>query len=264
MRGRRDRGSSAPVSLFSLQDIITCLTGIMILIVLILAVEAIATPDSQGRGVHIDLPSVKELDARFKALQKERDQLVSRIGMRRPQTDSMSAADKVRVVLKLKQLRADQIRKETALELSQAKQQERLMELLNRKHRRAEELEALRKEMESFIETVQRATSLVRFLPGDGLKKTPHLLVSDRNGVQVLSLMEPIRDQAWSPQLTERSLGRLLTDADTEKEYFVVILKPSGADLGLEIYETIRTAGFQAGYDTLEEDAWVLPSEVQK
>lgn len=262
MRGRRDRGSSAPVSLFSLQDIITCLTGIMILIVLILAVEAIATPESQGRGVHIDLPSVEELEARFKALQEERDELVSQIGMRNPQADSLSAADKVRATLKLKQQRTDQIRQETALELSQEKQQERLMELLNRKHRRAEELEGLREEMESFNEKAMRATSMVRFLPGEGLDKTPHLLVSDRNGVQVLSLAEPIRDQAWSPALTERGLRRLLTDADTEKEYFVVILKPSGADLGLELYETIRTAGFQAGYDTLEENAWVLPSEV--
>ena len=166
--------------------------------------------------------------------------------------------DKVREILRIKQEIVSAHEEMPGLEARQAELQEILRKQLNTKHALEQEVVDLERDTEDRRQLVENATSLVSFLKDARIQKTPHLLVCDGVQVQLISLERPIRDRIWSTSTSTPGLQQLIREADAAREYFVLILKPSGADLGLEIYERLRDAGFQAGYDTLEEGAVVM------
>lgn len=261
MRGRRNR-TSEPLSLFSLQDIITCLTGIMILIVLILALEAMMAPEERAVGVHVEVPDLAYMENRLQELQQKKMELLQTLARREPLDPTLTPADRVRKVIEMRQRLSFLEQLVRDQNLARQKLGEKQIPILNEVHRIREELKALRGENKKWAEIAVSAPNWVTFLPGKGMDKTPHLLVVDAHTVNVISLGEPDRSRQWNMQVNENSLKTLMTDANRTREYFIILLKPSGALTGLEMYQTLRKAGFNAGYDTLEEDALVLTPEV--
>jgi hypothetical protein len=245
-----------------LQDIITCLTGIMILIVLILALEAMLVPEEGAAGVHIEIPDVVFMQKRLEDLEKQKQDLLAELVRREPLDPELSPADRVRKVIEMRQrltFLEGEVREQSLARQRLSQQQ---IPVLNELHQLREDSKALRDEDEKWEKVATSASNWVTFLPGKGVEKTAHLLVVDALEVKLISLGEPERNREWAVSSNSDSLAGLMRQADNTKEYFVILLKPSAAEIGLAMYHILRGAGFNAGYDTLEEDALVVAPEV--
>lgn len=248
------------MSLFSLQDIITCLTGIMILIVLILALEAITSPEAYA-SLPAD-PSVRTeelirmrnaFELRLSHLQTEMHRLRLRLQAQDdPVSLIRSAQDAMKElsVLKSEIKQKNQERERVTEELKQRKEDQGL---LSQRHAElTEQLAALQRRIQT------GEFGRVRILPGANQRKTAHLLEVDGTNVKVLSLSEPRRDRSWSHAQNTVELSRLLDEANPIDEFFVVMIKPSGFTQGKEIFNRIESQGFEAGFDPLEEHMNVI------
>lgn len=255
MRGRRNRQNS-PMSLFSLQDIITCLTGIMILIVLILALEVIESPITETMQVQTHPQSNREMEVRIRERQQELRHLRGRLEVRENPMEIVLQAEQTRSLLQLQSERLTALQQEiTSLEQNSAQARR---EQVHRNQRR----EALEQQLAEIQRQVQGGEfQRVRFIPGQNSLRTPHLIEVSAAGVQVHSLSTPQRNRQWGHSQSVMELNRLMAEADRTSEFFVVMIKPSGIEAGMEIFRRLRLRGFEAGFDPLEESMTIVTGE---
>ncbi len=253
MRGKRNRESS-PLSLFSLQDIITCLTGIMILIVLLLAVEAMNPSGESGAPAHVSKPTNPTLEP--PDLERMREDLLAR--MRELEGSVVPPEDAVALVKSLRKMRDDTLADQavtarqqgevTALEKAATELRTELSRLESARNAAAENLQKLKDRL--LAGTMRR----VIIIPGEQNPKTAHLVEAHGTGFRIISLGVPMRNGSFRLSETETMVKQLLGNANPEKEYIVVMIKPSGVVHGMELVEALQQTPFQVGYDALEED----------
>ena len=90
MAGRRRRNSEAPMSLFSFQDIIAAVTGVIILITLLLTVVLISRTESTTQ-TNVPPPTLDELTARMKELEQARSSLQQSREENREEIDGLNS-----------------------------------------------------------------------------------------------------------------------------------------------------------------------------
>ena len=264
----RKRGGGNPISLFSFQDVMMSVMGILILVTLLMALQLTGSVAAVSAVAAADLDDVDDpVDIEEKSrLQTQADRLAREIE---------------EVTRKLE--------KEALLSVDQREVARGLQEVIAEKHRRIRELQqrvrAARQSAESGEEddkVLDRRLILLRqeanrlrgeladarlnpkltYIVQRGEGKSPMIveLRGDRIGVGVP------QDQgaaAWfranDQELLIRQFTAWMESRDAESEYFVVILKPSGMEMYGRLLEAIRKAGFDAGTDYVEEKIGVLP-----
>ena len=264
----RKRGGGNPISLFSFQDVMMSVMGILILVTLLMAlqltdsvaaVSAVAAADLDEADDPVDPEEKSQLQARADRLAREIEQIMQKL------------------------------EKEAHLSIDQREVARGLQEVIAEKHRRIRELQqrvrAARQSAESGEEddkTLDRRLILLRqeanrlrgeladaqlnpkltYIVQRGEGKSPLIveLRGDRIGVGVP------QDQGaatWfradDQVLRIRQFMAWMKTRDAGSEYFVVILKPSGMETYQVVLDAIRKAGFDAGTDYVEEKIGVLP-----
>jgi len=278
---RGDFGKTAKSGLLSFQDIIMSVTGVLIVISLLLAIEIDRQPNEAsptGVSGDTDAPIASQAE-----LSEVLDQLV-------------------RAETELEQLRASEQSKvsESELEASIARLEEEVARLMSKSsvQRGSEEgadkellakgvaivsitseIEELRKKLEEAAGVVSEQAPQLRDLEAKVKQAEASVAAARLKGLKVRlvpeqsdTTKEPIivdlsRTRAVvmrfdSPKpITAANLPefyRIIERFEPTKQYFVLFVRPSGAGRFEQIRQAIVNSGFEVGYDAVEEDTEIL------
>lgn len=276
------RNSEPPVSLFSFQDIITSLTGIMIFFLLLLSLNIIELMQKN----QADTPEYQEL-ARAKAknaVLKNQIAEISRdianyrekIRSARQQDRSALLIERYRLEKKLRELASrhrelEKRKSEAAERQSQlekrnrqlAKEKRDLEEHAKQNRSSADSNERLKKQIAELRREIERRRQEVRVTVDSSIRKIPLLLECSVDRIRVVQLQPRSirvfeRKSPISSELANEVAAYLQSFAG-EKYYFVFMIKPSAAGyihyLIRRVQMTIRNA--DCGLEPIRESETV-------
>ena len=246
--GRSSRNSEEKVSFFAFQDIITAVTGILVLVTLILTLF-VNSPASMwdGEGSTEDplMTQLREIQAQLKEVNAEnraRQLLMS---------EMTTAPSPERLDAEMDTLRADinAIRKELEVAKQKLIEQELDANIL------AREMGLGRKTEETVkVEEVVQKNSLwlVRDFARDS--KQNMLVVLDADSILVRRFGSPEGEEVFSGANAPGQFFTALKAWDPEKTNLVFYIRPSGIRLFHFCVDRARNAGFTVGFDAITED----------
>lgn len=264
----RSRRRANPFSLFSFQDIITSVMGIILLAALLLAVELVTRKHGAPQSTEVSQVSsivtenVSTVRADIAELKKELASL---------QSDSLAAAGTLVVESesrkKVAQVRS--MRMSAELTKLTAYLKERLAELarveatsFDRRDERRK-LEMLEAEIRSSIAELKELRSSDRLFYNaiPGMSKTPWLIDVSAERIQVGSL--PSGSTRQSPRLLHTfadidATVEFTRELSTDGNYFLILIRPSGIERFEELLTALRGRSFDLGFDVVDEDQTVF------
>ena len=242
--GRRKKREEAPLSLFSFQDIMACLTGILILVALLIAMDGLtdemeATPGKSGvPNPEIAAARVPVLREQIAILQRSIDDRKGGRDVTKAEVDLLdySREDKARLVKRARKRLLDtdaEMKRITAEQAAATQQIEELRERIVAATRAAE---------------AQVLRERVKFRPGIKFSKAPVFVEPMTSGVVLGELdatRTPVRiADLKDPNADARIVGELAKRLpDTSYIVFVV------HEDAIQRFETLRNALIRRGYE---------------
>src|SRR5487761_1186232 len=256
----RRRKSSNPISLFSFQDIITSVTGIMILVTLLMALDlsqrVVESPRVQTAVVS------KQLEAVVSRADEEIRQLEAQLAGRDAALQQVAAYDRRRLLAESDEVKrhVEQLEAETIKLASQAEDaQKRQAQIEARGVAKEEDVELVQEltrkiaDLERQIEKL-RSTNRIVNNPAQGTSKAAWLVELTDTAIQAAPMGRAARPTVFagaSNQETVNAFRQWATDRDRGSEYFVLLIKPSGIDLFDQLREELTDLGFDLGFDVV-------------
>ena len=278
---RLRRDSAPKLSFFAFQDIITSVSGILILVVLILATDLEQASTSTGRATPEELALEQQLDS----LIVERNRVVDRLQNLR---ESLASAD---VIPSASKLTADiaelkQLIESTTKQMVDGKQAMAAAEAAIREqdlklglNKTREEVDALRQKNEelalkdaaerSKLAELERRVALAQsqllrvraregqlwFIPEPSTdQREPILVVVGDGGINVDRFDKADSRSTYSAGAAAAGLQSYLKQLSKNQQFIVFLVRPSGIELFRKLRDQTRSAGFQTGYDAVGED----------
>ena len=278
---RLRRDSAPKLSFFAFQDIITSVSGILILVVLILATDLEQASTSSGRATPEELALEQQLDS----LMVERNRVVARLQSLR---ETLASAD---VVPSASKLTADidelkQLIESTIKQIADGKQAMAAAEAAIREqdlklglNKTREEVDALRQKNEelalkdaaerSKLAELERRVALAQsqllrvraregqlwFIPEPSTdQREPILVVVGDGGINVDRFDKADSRSTYSAAAAASGLQSYLKQLSKNQQFIVFLVRPSGIELFRKLRDQTRSAGFQTGYDAVGED----------
>lgn len=266
---RNKRGNEeAPVTLFSFQDIVTSLSGIMIFLVLMLAVEVVSrqeqTTAPQTHPAPAAAVAAGDDAAALAALRAESARLDAAVAAARAANQRAAGGTPLEAVRRqvaetreaealrpaLNRAQAQQAAARTALD--QATQER------ERVRSQASQLQARVAAQENELAR-SKAGKRVFFIPEKGANKTPWLVQCTADSLRAgrLGQKDAVREFATGAA-GEKELLAFVQARQPDADAFVILMKPSGVAVAMRLVNQIQTAGFDVGYDALEEDSEIV------
>lgn len=257
----RRRRAASPFSLFSFQDIITSVTGIIVLITLLLSLELVArtaASKSTARPASISAENserLKDLAAQIDNLSvalRRRAELLE-IVARLDASDPASAKEAIERQIK-----------DLAAMLEQLEGQERTLSSNQRQDHESElaellaHIEDLRRENSELEDAVQhrQSTRIVKYNPNASSSKSPWLVDLERDAIRVGRLDDSASAASFPYKGTEFTTWASRQDKATD--YFVLLVRSSAIDDFVRIQEELQSRGFDIGFDLLADDEVVF------
>ncbi len=263
---RRGR-DAAPFSLFAFQDIITSVTGIMILITLILAIELIQRADSEQQRSMRTVEEARAAVASVANLREAVAQDEKNLKALRQQINQQASAfvETARYDASHVQTQLDDLKRlNQELEQETSRRAERSREAKDRENAAREQLENRqddRKKVAAMLAAIKdkkqklkrlRKLNRMIFNPAPGDPKTPWLLeisadhiLAAQVGVETPPAVFENADnlQQWAKEKRNH-----------ESEYFVLLIKPDGVEKFQNVNAVLRKLDFDMGYELLSID----------
>ncbi len=256
------RNKRAKLSLFSFQDIITTVTGVMILVTLLTALQLVR-PAGQAAPAKGEAPG--DLRQRLARLQAVNDDLAEQLEMLRARARRAAAASP-ETVGQLEQQRDRLLAQAQTLRQWHAQQAPRVQQAIAQSKaeqtRREQELAALEVELAKVQRDLRRAASgqhrLYRFRPSgartwwiaDVGPRSWRLWELDRQG-------RPTgRGQEFAQPRAAARLGAFQTwlgDRSRQQEAIFLLVRPSAVEDFERLGDMLRERGFALGFDLLDE-----------
>lgn len=263
------RVQANPISLFSFQDIITSVTGIMILLTLLMALElsqrSLQSPSVQTAVV------TEQLETAVVDSEQEITRLEADLANRDKKLQELAAIDEQRLLdesvdieHQISQLAAGSSnlaaqaeaaarRREQAESSSQDRQKD--VDTARELMVRAAELQAKLAKLQS--------TNRVLYNPAPGSSKSAWLVEITDSELRAAPL-----GQATPPTVFKGNASARLTafqawarTRDRRGEYFVLLVKPSGIDLFDQLHEALGKLGFDLGFDIVDSTETVIDDQ---
>ena len=258
------RKKSLAFSLFAFQDIITSVTGIMVLVTLILALELIQRKESSPPIKTAEI--VSQTRAAVAQNEIEVQQLKSRLETGRERMSQVAAFDVTHVSQKLKDLRElnddldhelDEYAKESAAAAIRRDQAKAEQDRRSADPQTLEQLTADVKKEKELIEKLRQSNRTI-FKPPEGVSKTPWLVEVSGEGLVAAQwgVSAPPKRFQNPAELSNFATGR-----DKGSEYFVLLVKPAGIGDFEQAKSLLKRAGFDVGFDLLRTDQTALDPE---
>lgn len=253
----RRRSQDNPFSLFSFQDIITGLCGIIIFLVLIMLVD-IVTRRIAGSVPTMEMSaSDKEQLAReIDELKRKSEDLLAQIRAKRNAAAAGLPEEERRVLEeKLKGLR-EKVASEKAASARGAERTEAAKVENEKASKSIDELNEKIETLRSRLETLKQSNR-VTLIPEEGFSKKPLYLILSANEVEIASSSPGVsatgkfRGDAASVRAVVRQLGNV----DKTRYCIVIMARPDGFERMEMFASKLRDAGFDVGRDPVEQDA---------
>jgi len=260
----RRRKQQAKFSLFSFQDIITSVTGIMILITLVLALELLTrtmhTPaqqtvtviDQLEDAVTQNLQAIEELETQ----QQQGSSDVADLVKYSPE----DLQRRIRDVQRINEAEQQELA-ELQQQESEVTQQER--DITSQQQKRASDpqtIDQLNRQLQEKKEKLKKIkqSNRVVYNPVEGSNKTPWLVEITGQGFSVAQIGKTGRPQTFGGvgQFTNWLGGR-----NPGREYFVLLIKPDGIESYRQAQAVLDSSGFEVGFDVLSEDQNAIDPE---
>lgn len=281
---RRGRGNGSPISLFSFQDIITSVTAIMILLTLILTLELITkmasrgvaaddrriatelrqsletlrkrldelraqTADARHTAIQVASQSIEQLETDRRRTQRSSESLTTSITSLKSQ---LKAARRKRNDSEKALLQAHRDGPDTARAHGQAARDRSAAKILEEQN----EAEVRRQhDVEKELAEHPHLVSTLVFNPPQGEELKPIVAELSAQGIAVLTDDdEGLKAFGWGILGPPNNFIRWLTDRKRDREYLVIMLRPSGLDKLESTKEAITSKGFELGLELVSED----------
>ncbi|MBR3219927.1 MAG: hypothetical protein IKF77_08390 [Thermoguttaceae bacterium] len=260
---RRRRRTQSALSLFSFQDIITSICGIVVLITLILALEltskiveaSIADPVRSRAVYNQMLQEVEEMTGQIDDLGANLDRMADDVA----RSIALSLPE---IQAQIEQVRAEIRANEQKLEnwndlLTESDERNRRALLLDEENKRLEEQkQELQKLYQELLEKSMLAADDDDFLYFDkenAPKEAPWLVDIDQQAVRVIPAASilPSGPKPFTGDDDDicSSFMKWAKKRSETTEYFVLLVRPEGADLYEEIKARLQAADFRVGVD---------------
>lgn len=259
------------VTFFSFQDIVTCITGILILVVVLMAIQlkdthaAVTDPKLQALGQQRDdqRSKLEQLNQEIATLQKlikdrgaapdlgkvpkEGERLAGEVNRKSNALMSLEG--------ELKKLKARQKEREAALGLDS---------LANEADSFEQETDALRKangELDQKVAEAQQTYDRLKVIhhqvwlipDSSGGNKQPVAVTISSKGIELQRLAPGETPVAVATDHVVPGFEQALAKFNSSREFVVFYIKPSGIGLYELCAPICRRQGFEVGYDALEE-----------
>lgn len=253
MRRKRDN----PFSLFSFQDIITGVSGIMIFFVLVMLVDLVTRREGgcePCQSTEVVVADFSELESENARLEAELAELREAAQLKIVNVGERAAPE---VAAKL-QAEMSGREKEIAALVSQVealrgKVAEAEGKVAEEK-KKAEEAERTRKRLVARLEDLKNKKGVTLIL-GRGEAKTPVFVVIGRGGYEVLKPLAKTTYRKWyNFGQFEECVASEFKPLDTAAYTVVLMVRPSGMTKMQDFAERMKNLGFSCGRDPLEDD----------
>ena len=254
----RRRRRKLPLSLFSFQDIVTGMCGIVILFVLVMLADLASGHDQAGKPERT--PS-HEIEVDVRELRLEIEKLRFELARLREDARKAIVASKEQLapekIESLHEKLSERERELSALlsQLANLRARVAAVEAADTENRKKiKEMEATRRLLEGKLAALSGKRG-VTLIPERGEFKAPVYLVLGRGGVEMLRPLQGGVQHKWYFDVEVKS--RLRDDLSTLDHtiYSVVLLvRPSGVRRMSELVDMAKSLGLAYGRDPLEED----------
>lgn len=259
----RRRTESAPVSLFAFQDIITAVTGIILLITITLAILLItsskARPDDDRTRYHQDLKNEIEsltaqrskLDAKLHDLSNENAK-ISRLSSEELQREVETAERRLtEQASRVSDLESQAAELEAAWNQQKTEISSLNVELATEMVKDKGEIERVKDELSK----LQSSKQLLFNLSEKSSKRAWVVQISG-NGVKLAPA------DANTPPQSYRSESQFIADLESypqSKNFFVLFVQPSGITAFQEIKFSLELEAYDFGIDVISEADSIIP-----
>ena len=259
-RGARDQ----PINLFSFQDIMASVIGVVFFVVLIMALDIVEQKTS-GAAVVSETATeseVQTLRVRAKHLRDEITQVEADIQGLADRLN-LASGDEQEALDEVKQLEATlkslyERVKDDQESLTKADAQEGHAQLEHqRKLREIEQLSRRADELRAMLQSVQAAPRLAFIIDAHPDNLEPWLLEISESRLRVASRDGRSAILEFGGNTPEQRQARFfdwLASQNNQTHYFVLLAKPSGVRLLDEIEKGLKAKGIDIGRDLLPED----------
>ena len=251
---RRNRQN--PFSLFSFQDIITGLCGILIFFVLIMLVDFVLRRESPPASPVTSITD-ESVASDMDALRQEIDMLTADLAKIRETSQKAIAAAGESVSPEV----AKKMESEIASEMQKAAELAARVAVLRSRVADARRIEAKMRELEKVRQTLEnklnelKKSNVVTLIPERGVAKMPVYIVCGADGAELLRPLEHgVEKKRFTGINLENDVAAELRQLDPKLYAVVLMIKPSGVELMDGLAARVRRLGFGCGRDPLEED----------
>ena len=248
----RRKVNSPPLSLFSFQDMITGLSGIMIFLVLIMVLDLVtAKPVPPPEKTVVEHDDIDKLRAEVVKLKKQYDENARMLNL----VIVSSTTNDLDVMTTMTQ-DASQMQNEIVARQSQISKLKDQLETLKLEKAASErkrlEKESVRKALEEAIAKIPE--NVVTIIFERGQSKVPIYVDCSLEQVKVHFPIQKKDTLLYGVNEAANKLRLLAQDMDKTTSYFVFLIRPSSVNYAFELEEAIKNMGFNTGRDPLPED----------
>jgi hypothetical protein len=277
MASRLRRDASPRASFFSFLDIITSVTGVLILVTLLLSTDlggltpepTGATPSDGDESLKTALQaqaqveaqnallrrliaaaaaagSLPELQAQVVASKRELESLESSVANTAVRTISLRNGQKQQDAT----LGIDEFRARLSARRASLASLEQTNEVFRAT---AVDLGARIVSASSRLSRARALSGQSWLRPDNGSAKVPQVILVSGSGVEFKPLNNEQTPSSWPPASAERGFSSFCRDLDSTSQYVVFLIRPSGIDLFQELVQIARQRGLDVGYDAIAE-----------
>jgi len=261
---RRCGGHDQVVNLFSFQDIVCSVIGMVFFVVLIMALDIV---DKKASGV--EAASQLATESEVQILRERASRLRNDIAQTEAEIQkladrlNLASGDEQETLDEVKQLEAtlkslyDRIKDDQEAITKADADKEHAQAEYKRKLREIEQLSRRSDELRAMLQNAQAAPRLAFIIDPhpDNLEpwllevSESHLRVASRDGRSAV-----LEFGGSTPEQRQARFFDWLASQNNRTHYFVVLIKPSGVRLSEEIENGLKAKGFDIGRDLLPED----------
>lgn len=253
MRGKRG-SNSTPLSLFSFQDIITSVMGILLFIVLMMALQMkiVANAVAQSSPEDPIPPAIEAAVAKEKvaAQEAEIEQLREILGQSSAQSRDRIVALRARLQSLYDQI--GELDERTASSYEEVLDRVKDDKVLADGIRREQDLLKLRKELEE-AKLARRLT----YIANQDFPKQPLIVELDRNGMRFAPSAgaDDTTSLPGNESVRFKQLHALLAGYAPDAYYVLFVMKPSAMTAETrKLIDAVKALGYQHGEDVIPED----------
>ena len=265
---RRSR-RGIPISLFSFQDIITAVTGVLILLTLLLTLQLIDAKELDGTYDSASL--AEELKSVIADAESRRDSLKSQLQRTNETLRDAGETSPQILSAEIAELNAkrENLSREIASEKLEQKQMERRLRdaeaesfEAERDRKKLGQLRRATSELKQEVESLQTQDRVFYAFPRGDVRDGWLVEVAGKYvAVAQFGRTAPPRYFRGFRARRARSFMRWVEELNGGNEYFLFVIRPSGVEVFDLLEERIRTSGRAYGFDLIDERKILLDSE---